>query len=217
MDDLIRRWQAPWGVIRGLPPADRTADGLRAKLGLPGRVYEWLVYDSGDRVRRLSAEVAAASEPTWLTVFTNRPDQAELAMKEGGLPPAPYRERFMSIALADHPPAPPPATPYALEVIHSGQVIRVELRLPDGEIAAYGHAATIGPDAAVHDVRTFEAHQRRGLGRVMMAALAEHAAAAGATTAYLTASDQGEQLYLALGWTPVLTMLVGKGGLPTEE
>lgn len=216
MDDLIRRWQEPWGVIRGLPPAERTADGLRAKLGLPGRVYEWLVYDSGDRVRRLAAEVAAAPEATWLTVFTDRPDQAELAMTEGGLPPAPYRERFMSIALADHPSAAPPAAPYELEVLHSGQVIRAELRLPDGEVAAYGHAAVIGTDAAVHDVRTLDAHQRRGLGRVVMAALAEHAAAAGATTAYLTASDQGEQLYLALGWTPLFAMLVGKGGLPAE-
>lgn len=215
MEDLIRRWQEPWGVIRGLPPAERTADGLRAELGLPGRMYELLVFDEGDRVRRLATEVAAASEATWLTVFTTRPDSAEVAMKEGGLPPAPYRERFMSIALADHPPAVAPE-PYELAVMRNGRVIRAEMRLPDGEIAAYGHAAVNGTDAAVHDVRTFDAHQRRGLGRVVMGALAQHAAAAGATTAYLTASAEGERLYLALGWTSVFAILVGKGGLPVE-
>ncbi len=215
MEDLIRRWQEPWGVIRGLPPAERTVDGLRAKLGLPGRMYELLVFDEGDRVRRLATEVAAAPEATWLTVFTTRPDSAEVAMKEGGLPPAPYRECFMSIALADHPPAAAPE-PYELAVVQNGRVIRAEVRLPDGEIAAYGHAAVNGPDAAVHDVRTFDAHQRRGLGRVVMSALAQHAAAAGATTAYLTASAEGERLYLALGWTNVFAILVGKGGLPVE-
>lgn len=215
MEDLIRRWQEPWGAIRGLPPAERTADGLRAKLGLPGRVYELLVFDEGDRVRRLAAETAAASVATWLTVFTTRPESAEVAMKEGGLPPAPYRERFMSIALADHPDAVAPA-PYELQVERNGRVIHARLRLPNGEVAAYGHAAVNGPDAAVHDVRTLDEHQRRGLGRVVMAALARHAAADGATTAYLTASAAGERLYLALGWTSLLAMLVGKGGLPVE-
>jgi GNAT superfamily N-acetyltransferase len=209
MHDLIRRWQAPWGLIRGLPPAERTADALRVRLGLPGREYEVLAYDEGDRVRRLAAEVATAPDPTWLTVFTDRPDQAEIAMKEGGLPPAPYRERFMSIALADQPSATAPA-PYEVVIVENGPVIRAEVQLAGGEIAAYGHAAVVDTDVSVHDVRTLDAHQRRGLGRAVMSALAERALAQGGKTAYLTASAEGERLYLTLGWTNLLTMVVGK-------
>ncbi|MCB5911191.1 GNAT family N-acetyltransferase [Streptomyces pinistramenti] len=61
--------------------------------------------------------------------------------------------------------------------------------------------AVPGPRSAVFDmIGTAAGHRRRGLGRLVMAALAARAAAAGATQGVLVASPEGRALYEALGW-----------------
>ena len=52
----------------------------------------------------------------------------------------------------------------------------------------------------VDQVSTEPAHQRRGLGTVVMRALANAALEAGSSTGILGATNQGRALYETLGW-----------------
>ncbi|MFG2226884.1 GNAT family N-acetyltransferase [Streptomyces sp. NPDC048644] len=81
---------------------------------------------------------------------------------------------------------------------------------PDPEIFPAGGLAALtdgapgalrGPRSVVFDmIGTAAGHRRRGLGRLVMAALAGRAATAGATQGVLVASPEGRALYEALGW-----------------
>jgi ribosomal protein S18 acetylase RimI-like enzyme len=70
----------------------------------------------------------------------------------------------------------------------------------DGAVAARGQIAVTGSSAVVDQVETDPAHQRRGLGSLVMRTLANDAVARGASTGVLGASSEGRALYEALGW-----------------
>ncbi|WP_456697541.1 GNAT family N-acetyltransferase [Aeromicrobium sp. P5_D10] len=74
-------------------------------------------------------------------------------------------------------------------------------------IAAAGTVGVLGDTATFDAVETTPAFQRRGLGRHVMTTLTQQAMGRGARRGVLAASDQGRQLYLAMGWTPELEML----------
>ena len=72
---------------------------------------------------------------------------------------------------------------------------------PNGELAASGRLGLVG-DVAIYDrIRVQDAHQRRGLGRALMAALGEAANRAGASRWVLVATPEGRALYETLGWS----------------
>ena len=74
-------------------------------------------------------------------------------------------------------------------------------------IAAAGTVGVLGDTATFAAAATTPAFQRRGLGRHVMTTLTQQAMGRGARRGVLAASDQGRQLYLAMGWTPELEML----------
>jgi predicted GNAT family acetyltransferase len=87
------------------------------------------------------------------------------------------------------------------------------VRTTGGELAADGWTAVAGKVAVVDRVATDEAHRRRGLGTVVMRALADAALGQGAELGMLGATVEGQALYERLGWTAHanLTGLVFKG------
>jgi len=70
----------------------------------------------------------------------------------------------------------------------------------DGEPAAYGRAIVVDRNALLTDVNTFPSFRRRGLGRIIMLALQNGLAQAGATRVVLTATEMGLPLYEQLGY-----------------
>lgn len=80
-------------------------------------------------------------------------------------------------------------------------------------VAAAGTVGVMGEIATFDAVETTPAFQRRGLGRHVMTTLTQQAMGRGARRGVLAASDQGRQLYLALGWTTSMEMLslMGEG------
>lgn len=74
-------------------------------------------------------------------------------------------------------------------------------------VAAAGTVGVLGDLATFDAVETTPAFQRRGLGRHVMTTLTQQAMGRGAHRGVLAASDQGRQLYIALGWTTSLEML----------
>jgi ribosomal protein S18 acetylase RimI-like enzyme len=85
------------------------------------------------------------------------------------------------------------------------------LLTPDGAVAAQGMMAIVGADAVMHDIQTDPAHRRRGLGSVVMGALAERAIERGARTGLLMATTDGLHLYRKLGWASEATMVTASG------
>lgn len=90
--------------------------------------------------------------------------------------------------------------PYQVQTITSGAVTQVRVLTSAGELAASGYAAE-SADAYVYDrIRTEAAHQRRGLGRVVMASLGR-VRRVSTIPQLLVATEQGRALYQALGWS----------------
>ncbi len=204
------RWQRGWTVARGLPAADDLGDGLRVRGLQPGRDVEYVAFDGDDlgSVRRLAERVHAEREITWLTVPTSAPERAAAALAEAGLVLLKRAEQLMVIELRDHPES-KPAEPYRLEV-EGGAAITATVRGDGrpGEVAARGTIGLTGADAIADRIETMPAHRRRGLGGVVMGALAGAALEAGAEHGLLIASEEGQHLYRRLGWRPVADVLI---------
>jgi GNAT superfamily N-acetyltransferase len=212
VDDLIRRWQLRWGMTMDLEPAEEARGALHVPVGRPDRHVEVIaLHDDPDTVRALAAEVADAADRGRLTVPTNDPDVVEPILKAAELELVGQPEWFMTTDLREHPSSIPRA-PYSTALIENGPVIEVQLLTPSGYAAARGTMVALGSDAVAHNIETVPEHRRRGLGRVVMGALAHEALTRGATTGLLIASDDGRQLYEALGWVTRATVLSARRG-----
>gem|GEM_PF-563551 len=204
---MIRRWLPGWVACRGLPAAGEVDSALVATLDLPGRYREYFALDD-DAVglRRLTDRVTSDERPAWLTVPTGRPDLTRALLERGGLEVFGEPETFMSIELRRQTSRRPEA-PYRWETTRDGAVLRAVITDGTGQIAAEGMTGLSGVDAVPHAIRTDPAHRRRGLGSVVMTALAEAAIGAGATAGLLIASPAGAHLYTKLGWNTEATVL----------
>jgi GNAT superfamily N-acetyltransferase len=213
LPDLIRRWQAGWGMARGLPPAEERDGALHVLFGRTGRYREIITLNADqdlEAVRGLAARVAVTPRADWLTVLTERPDEVAPVLEEEGLVLAGEPETFMVTDLRDHPWRAAPV-PYTAVTSVEGELIEVVLTHHSGEQAARGFMAVRGSDAVAHNIETAPAHRRRGLAASVMSALTREARARGAVTGLLIASAQGRALYSALGWAPRATVLVALG------
>lgn len=89
---------------------------------------------------------------------------------------------------------------YVLSTWTRASVTRALVRTADGAFAARGQVAVTGLGAVVDQVETDPAHQRRGLGRLVMRSLTAAAAEQGATAGVLGATTEGRALYETMGW-----------------
>ncbi|WP_328806397.1 GNAT family N-acetyltransferase [Streptacidiphilus fuscans] len=106
---------------------------------------------------------------------------------------------LMSVELTPtEPGALPPG--YQLRTWTQGGVVRVLVAAPDGSLAARGQAGLAGDVAVPDQILTTPAHQRRGLGSVVVRSLQQQALTAGASRAVLGATTEGRALYESLGW-----------------
>jgi GNAT superfamily N-acetyltransferase len=204
--ELIERWQRGWSVARALPAAEDVGAALRVRCLQPGRDVEYVAYDTS-HLDELAERLRAEQEITWLTVPTAEPERTGQALEKAGLVLLKRAEQLMTIELRDHPES-KPAGPYRVEVnVERGAVVAT-VRHESGEAAAWGTMGLSGTDAVADRIETAEAHRRRGLGRVVMGELARTAAGQGAEHGILVASEEGQHLYLALGWRAVADVLI---------
>ncbi|XUL91699.1 GNAT family N-acetyltransferase [Streptomyces galilaeus] len=107
---------------------------------------------------------------------------------------------------------------YRLRTWSRAGVTRALVRTEDGAFAARGQIAVTGSTAVVDQVETGPAHRRRGLGRLVMAVLADAAAGQGAVVGVLGATPEGRALYERVGWCVLapLTSVV-RGPDPVEQ
>ncbi|WP_328306433.1 GNAT family N-acetyltransferase [Streptomyces sp. NBC_00442] len=214
--ELIRRWLSGWTAARSLPkaePFESAGDGLRSTCDQPGReveVFALRADEEPESLARLAASVGAARQTTWLTVPTLRPGTVEAVVGAAGLELLHRSEWFMTTDLTEHSQHAPAAS-YEREVRTEGPVTVVSLHDSSGDVAARGTIAVVGADAIADRIETDAAHRRRGMGRAVMSALAEAAAAQGARTGLLIASEEGQRLYSSLGWRHEADVLIARG------
>ncbi|MFB7330702.1 GNAT family N-acetyltransferase [Streptomyces adustus] len=205
--EAIRAWIQGWTVSRGTADPVPTPWGFTVDVGLPGHVVRHVLSAADETAVREIAENTTAPG-VWLKTPTP-PETLEpwlgpgwsLAGGPGFLMSAPPN--------APHAEA-PPATPdgYRLDTWNRAGVARTLIRTTDGAFAARGQVAVTGFGFVVDQVETDPAHQRRGLGRLVMRTLADIAAGQGATAGVLVATPQGRALYETAGWR-VLAPLTG--------
>ncbi|MEV6243316.1 barstar family protein [Lentzea sp. NPDC051838] len=196
---LTERWVEGWTKAAGVT-AEPFHKSRKVLVNKPERRIEHVLVDERAAVWCTTQVL----ENDWITVPTTTPDDVTSILTGAGLRPEP-RETFMRRALADHPV---PQAPEGYEVrVTRGDVIEVVVTA-GGEEAAGGLIAVVGEDAVPHRIRTSPAHQRRGLGSVVMGVLAREAVEAGAVDGLLFATADGLQLYRKLGWEVVSDVVI---------
>ncbi|MGW0432932.1 GNAT family N-acetyltransferase [Micromonospora sp. NPDC003197] len=213
--DLIVRWQRGWGAARGLPVAEDVGGALRVRCMQPGRDIEYVALDAGEDPASLAtlAELVAGEDAvTWLTVPTTDPAKASSALTAAGLIVLKHSELLMTAADLRGHPQNIPLAPYRLltEVeSHGGDsVVTATVWHESGEAGARGTMGLAGTDAVADRIETMPAHRRKGLASAVMGALARTATEEGAEEGILVASEDGQRLYLTLGWQPVADVLI---------
>ncbi|MGW7255617.1 GNAT family N-acetyltransferase [Streptomyces sp. NPDC054834] len=195
--DAVRAWVDGWVVSRGAGEPVSRPWGFTVDVGLPKEVARHVLPAADEATVRKIVENTTAPG-IWLKTFV-----APRTL-EAWLPPgwalAGGRAFLMTASLrtAEAPADVPDG--YRLSSWNRAGVTRVLVRAADGAFAARGQIAVTDGTAVVDQVETDPAHQRRGLGRLVMGTLARTAARAGATAAVLGATEEGRALYETVGW-----------------
>lgn len=195
---LARQWVLGWAVSRGTEPPVEQAEGFRIDVGLPHHVVRYVLLDADEpaveaAVRKVAGSVTVPN--TWLKAFV-APDLVASWLPAGWTSGPPTF--LMATGLRPSEVRAPDG--YALTTETTAGVTFVRVLASDGAVAARGQIAVTGESAVVDQVETDPAHQRRGLGSLVMRTLANDAVAQGASTGVLGASAEGRALYEALGW-----------------
>jgi GNAT superfamily N-acetyltransferase len=190
-------WTKGWTLTRNKASPVGQPYGFKIDLGLPEHLERHVVVDyDAALLRELASGLRAPG--TWLKVCAHPEKVIPLLHESWQVQPPEY---LMAVALSDAPAVTHDG--YQLSLSTSGAVTDAELRDMDGQLAARGRVAHSDGFATFDQIVTEPAHQRKGLGRVMMATLGNLAIAQEAGVGVLVATEQGRALYHAIGWTLV--------------
>lgn len=204
----VAAWVDGWARSRGTAAPRVVPGGFRIEVGLPHHRARYVLPAADPDV--LGALVREIGTPgLWIKVCAPRAVVARALTASWRFSEPQYLMTTPLTRAAAPPPAPPPG--YRLDVtrqdgVFEARVLPTSADATPGTPAASGRAALTtgapgGLRSAVFDmIGTAEEHRRRGLGRLVMAALASSAAEHGARQGVLVASPEGRALYRALGW-----------------
>jgi GNAT superfamily N-acetyltransferase len=194
-DALLFGWLAARSIARGLPAPVADRGGFRVDTGGEVEICRWAFTTPCAGLSELGRTLDA---PGYFLKLCG--DGKELLAV---LPPN-WRLQDEPGYVMQGPQTPPPAAAlpasYRLQLDRDARSSRVAILAPDGALAASGTAAETGGVFVYDRIITEPDHRRRGLGRVVMAALRETRPDQ-KTTELLVATDDGRALYTTLGWT----------------
>ncbi|MES5817001.1 GNAT family N-acetyltransferase [Streptomyces sp. RG80] len=207
MDRIVRAWVDGWVVSRGAAPPVVEPWGCTIDMGMDGHVARHVLGATGDDVeetvvRKVAGAVTGAG--VWLKVFRDPAVVGDWLGEGWWIDPEPGC--LMTLPLTTLPtttPADEPPVPdgYRRRTWSRGGLVRTMIAAPDGSWAARGQLAPTGATAVVDQVATSPAHQRKGLGTLVMHTLQRAATEQGAETCVLAGTPAGKGLYESLGWT----------------
>lgn len=192
---LVAIWAQGWALTRDVAPPVAVTGGWHIEVGLPDQRRRFVYPHAGDAV---AARAEAIDQPFEFIKVATAADRVQPLLGTAwaiGQPGYMMSRAPVAVAPFDHAPA------YRLSIeAVVDQVTVATILTPAGELAAKGRVGLVG-DVAIYDqIRVQDAHQRRGLGGALMAALGDVANRAGVTRWVLVATPQGRALYETLGW-----------------
>ncbi|MDH6135522.1 GNAT superfamily N-acetyltransferase [Kitasatospora sp. MAA4] len=209
MLDSARSWVEGWTVSRRTPKPVDVPWGLRIAVGLPDQAVRHVLLDTdadtdAETARRL---IDSVTEPvTWVKAFLE-PDVMEPWFSSAWEPTDPGF--LMAVDLRPALVRAPDGYSLTTETTETAEdVTYVRVLAPGGELAARGQIALTDAACVFDQIVTETAHQRLGLGTVVMGTLTNAAVESGVTAGLLGATVQGRALYETLGWK-VLGPLTG--------
>lgn len=192
---LVEIWARAWALTREVAPPCPVPGGWRIEVGLPDQVRRF-VYPSPAAV--VAERARSIDTPFTFLKVASSADAVQPLLPAGWEigPPG-----FMMTATPTAAPAFDENRGYrlSLEPI-GGHVTLATITTQHGELAASGRIGLVGDVGSFDRIVTQEAHQRRGLGSALMAALGSVANVAGAKRWVLVATPEGRALYEKLGW-----------------
>lgn len=193
----VEAWVHGWTLTRGkLPPVKQTY-GYKIDLGMPDHLERHVVAScDAQALRELTGNLAVPG--TWLKVCAS-PEMVTPFLRDIWIVQPP--EYLMAVVL--HQATPIAHNDYQLSVRTSGAVTDAEFRNKEGQLAARGRVAQSSGFAIFDQVVTEPEHQRKGLGRIIMAALSNLSIANESKIGVLVATEDGRALYETIGWTVV--------------
>jgi hypothetical protein len=194
---IATAWATGWTLTRNKSSPVPQPYGCKIDLGHPEHLERHVVVEfDPDILQALTSKLQTPG--TWLKVCAS-PEKVTPLLHENWQVQAP--EYLMAVTLDET--AAGTHHGYQLSLSTSGAVTDAELRELDGQLAAKGKVAVSDGYATFDQIITEVAHQRKGLGRVIMAALVKLSIAQGASVGVLVATEQGRALYQAIGWSMV--------------
>lgn len=193
---LVEAWVNGWALSRSVAAPIPVAGGHQIVVGEPGHAERW-VFPALDAAALSERAAKIATPGVFLKAFCE--PEALLAAVDARWSLQPPGD-LMAIDLVVVPPPVAPAAGYGLDLRAEGAVLVVDIHDADGGLAASGRAALTGRSAVFDKIVTDPAHQRRGLGRIVMGVLGERARALDADQGVLVATPEGRALYEVLGW-----------------
>lgn len=196
-DALLFGWLAARSIARGLPAPVADHGGFRVDTGGETEIRRWGFTQPGAGLSELGRMIDA---PGYFLKLCGSGEDLLAA-----LPP---RWRLQEdpgyVMRGPESPSPPAALSagYRLQLDRDARGSRVAVLAPDGALAASGTAAEVAGVFVYDRIITEPDHRRRGLGRVVMAALRETRVER-TSTELLVATDDGRALYTSLGWTVI--------------
>ena len=159
-------WATGWSLTRNKACPVPQPYGCTIDLGLADHLERHVVVDfDAESLRELASSLRIPG--TWLKVCAD-PEKVIPLLHENWDVQAP--QYLIAVALHDVAAVAPDG--YRLSWRTSGNVTEAELRDMDGQMAARGRVAHSDGIATFDQIVTEPAHQRKGLGRVVMAMLA---------------------------------------------
>ncbi|HTT82961.1 MAG TPA: GNAT family N-acetyltransferase [Rhizomicrobium sp.] len=194
---LLEAWLRARSLSRGLPQPVADSGGLRVDSGLPNETRRYLfpravesLRDVADRIHEPRIPLKLCDTPETLRSYLDTrweifPPNFVMTRSEG------FDGRGAAVQLPEG---------YQLELKSETDVTHSCIFSAAGELAASGHAARYG-DVFIYDrILTAEGHRRKGLGTIIMTALAS-ARPAATSIQILVATPAGRELYRTLGWS----------------
>lgn len=194
--ELLAGWLAARSIARGLPLPVPDSGGLRVDTASAVEVRRYVFAGPMPEIRELAG---AITQPrTFIKMIGPAEQLLEL------VPPAWQLQPGAHVMIHDGRQDARPALPsgYLLELVTEDFTTVARIFTADGDLAASGYAAEYNGTFIFDRIIVEEAHQRRGLGKAMMAALGS-AQRSRATRRVLVATDAGRALYSKLGWTAI--------------
>lgn len=202
--ELLAGWLGARSLARGLPQPVHDHGGLRLDTGLPNEWQRYVFATAMPAIRELARTIETPL--TFIKLCGPAQQLLELVPERWQLQSAGYL--MVQESCGDLVPSVPDG--YRIELSDEHPVTVARIFASDGSIAASGYAAECDGVFIFDRIITETAHQRRGLGRALMAALGSAQRLASARRV-LVATDEGRTLYSTLGWSvlsPFSTVMI---------